>query len=306
MLNRILTQIPYPLQLEQKLPTRSFNVSYQLRKSNSEQQYLLKVLTTARDFEEREQELHIQQWLSAKNYSPPLKAWFSGKDYTWMLFSFELTRPFMPEQDLVRLVALLKRLHQMPIPPNVKMIKLQAKARSYLSQAYAYGSPLCPILRKLTTAIRKLRLPSQRHRPLCLCHLDLHPGNVLFTPDQLYLIDFETAGLADPLYDLAQLGFYLGFNEEELKALAYLYDSNMEHSKLDIYLSYQKLCRLIFLSYLSYRQCYRHGHLPELNPHLSKGENTFRALIKNYSLSLTLKQQEALEVDLFSAGLSLI
>ncbi|HEX7700682.1 MAG TPA: phosphotransferase [Kofleriaceae bacterium] len=35
------------------------------------------------------------------------------------------------------------------------------------------------------------------------CHRDLNPTNLIATPDRVYLIDWDTAGPADPLFDIA-------------------------------------------------------------------------------------------------------
>jgi aminoglycoside phosphotransferase (APT) family kinase protein len=40
-------------------------------------------------------------------------------------------------------------------------------------------------------------------------HRDINPTNILATPGRIYLIDWELAGLADPFYDLGQLGVWV-------------------------------------------------------------------------------------------------
>ena len=39
--------------------------------------------------------------------------------------------------------------------------------------------------------------------PIAPCHRDLNPTNLLATPERVYLIDWDTAGPADPLFDIA-------------------------------------------------------------------------------------------------------
>ena len=41
------------------------------------------------------------------------------------------------------------------------------------------------------------------------CHRDVNPTNLLATPDRIYLIDWELAGLADPFFDLGELGVWV-------------------------------------------------------------------------------------------------
>jgi hypothetical protein len=44
---------------------------------------------------------------------------------------------------------------------------------------------------------------------LVSCHGELNPGNILATPDHIYLIDWELAAAMDPFVDLAQLGMWV-------------------------------------------------------------------------------------------------
>ena len=39
--------------------------------------------------------------------------------------------------------------------------------------------------------------------PIAPCHRDLNPTNLIATPERVYLIDWDTAGPADPLFDIA-------------------------------------------------------------------------------------------------------
>lgn len=46
-------------------------------------------------------------------------------------------------------------------------------------------------------------------RPRQLCHMDLHPGNLLRTASGLALLDFDDSGVTWPAYDLGISAFYL-------------------------------------------------------------------------------------------------
>jgi aminoglycoside phosphotransferase len=56
------------------------------------------------------------------------------------------------------------------------------------------------------------------------CHRDVNPTNILATPDRIYLIDWELAGLADPFFDLGELGVWVcrDVGERALLIEAYL------------------------------------------------------------------------------------
>ena len=46
--------------------------------------------------------------------------------------------------------------------------------------------------------------------PLCVCHMDLHSGNLIDTPAGMFVIDFVDGGLASPLLDAAVGAAYWG------------------------------------------------------------------------------------------------
>ena len=53
--------------------------------------------------------------------------------------------------------------------------------------------------------------------PLCLCHGDIHAGNLLLTPDDFYVVDWDTAMLAPKEKDVMFFGGGIGnrWNREE-------------------------------------------------------------------------------------------
>lgn len=61
-------------------------------------------------------------------------------------------------------------------------------------------------------------------RPRVLAHIDSNVDNILFLPDgSLRLIDWEYAGMCDPLQDVAMCAIYSYYNEEEVDRLTSLY-----------------------------------------------------------------------------------
>ncbi|HEY4537938.1 MAG TPA: phosphotransferase [Erysipelothrix sp.] len=65
---------------------------------------------------------------------------------------------------------------------------------------------------------------SQIDRPHCLCHIDSVPENFLILPDKSQrLIDWEYAGMADPLLDIAMFSIYSYYNQKQIDALLKIY-----------------------------------------------------------------------------------
>ena len=65
-------------------------------------------------------------------------------------------------------------------------------------------------------------------RPKTLCHGDPNPGNVLITKKGYKLIDFEYAGMADPLSDISLFGVYVGFDAKKTFSLYEMYKKSLE------------------------------------------------------------------------------
>lgn len=64
----------------------------------------------------------------------------------------------------------------------------------------------------------------QMNRPKVLAHIDSVADNFLFLPDgQVRLIDWEYAGMCDPLIDVAMCAIYSYYNEEETDQLIHTY-----------------------------------------------------------------------------------
>ena len=61
-------------------------------------------------------------------------------------------------------------------------------------------------------------------RPSCLCHIDANVDNFLFFKDgSVKLLDWEYAGMCDPMMDISMCAIYSYYDEEETRKLARLY-----------------------------------------------------------------------------------
>jgi hypothetical protein len=85
------------------------------------------------------------------------------------------------------------------------------------SVAGVLGAPCAAAVEASVTALRA------DPRPQATCHNDLVPENVLVTAEGVYLIDFEWAGAAEPLSDVAGLWSYTGAGVADLDSLVDLY-----------------------------------------------------------------------------------
>ena len=63
-----------------------------------------------------------------------------------------------------------------------------------------------------------LCLVEKSDSPLCLCHIDAVQDNFIFTKEGVKMIDWEYAGMADPLLDIAMGAIYSYMDFSEAKA----------------------------------------------------------------------------------------
>ncbi|MEM7281360.1 MAG: choline/ethanolamine kinase family protein [Pseudomonadota bacterium] len=121
--------------------------------------------------------------------------------------------------DVVKRVAkFLRRVHSWPIPGH--RLSVADIAHGYLRKIRKPTQEHQSLLREVTRAAEELENLS---RPRCLCHNDPSYGNWI-EADNLILLDWEYAGVGDPLFDLAMFSYYhtLSFDAVKLLLQEYL------------------------------------------------------------------------------------
>ncbi len=125
-------------------------------------------------------------------------------------------------ERLEDVVALLKRFHRsgsvkgsFPIHRVVEWHARDASAHQVIAPP-AYER-LHQQSRRIEAAFAKAPLPPVP------CHNDLLPANVLFGEDQVWLLDFEYAGMNDVFFDLGNLAVNAGLDVANERRLLWLY-----------------------------------------------------------------------------------
>ncbi len=111
------------------------------------------------------------------------------------------------DDNVVRLAALLRRLHA--LPPELPPYALARVAESYVRRA---GTPTPRAARRAIELDARARRFEARHPPTVFCHNDLAASNVLDAGDALVLIDFEYAVSSAPILDLAGAAMMNGYD----------------------------------------------------------------------------------------------
>lgn len=122
-----------------------------------------------------------------------------------------------------KLAGLLRRLHALPVPAAVQYVDLPAVLQGYWRSLDAQVDLHADDLEVRTRAMN-IALESAQSATRCLCHNDVHHLNLMSDGQNLWLLDWEYAGIGDPFFDLAAVCCYHGYDAvlREQWLLAYL------------------------------------------------------------------------------------
>jgi hypothetical protein len=138
------------------------------------------------------------------------------------LFSEPRTR----EHALALLAQLLRRVHALPPPPGAA----RSDARAFLEGLWSGLAQGFLLPAFVGDAVRRvLDEPAPEHyRALALSHNDVNPTNLAFDGDQLFLLDWDTAGVNEPFHDLATIAVFLRMDDATCRTLIALHDDRPE------------------------------------------------------------------------------
>jgi len=127
--------------------------------------------------------------------------------------------------NAMRLAHLVRRLHELPTSPGTREVNLIEAMRGYLRTLDEHGHRPAAAMPQLRTRGEEVgRTLALDARP-CLCHNDIHYLNIV-GGSELRLIDWEYAGIGEPMFDLASICVYHSFSREERADLLHAYAVN--------------------------------------------------------------------------------
>lgn len=104
--------------------------------------------------------------------------------------------------NIRQIAAALRHLHALPAPGGIRTLDINALICGYWETLCFKSSELPPRLSRLQEVALR-RLAQRVEIKSCLCHSDLHAGNLIGYGEKLRLLDWEYSGLSQPLFDLA-------------------------------------------------------------------------------------------------------
>jgi thiamine kinase len=121
-------------------------------------------------------------------------------------------------ESIQRVAQWLRSLHALPPPGGVRRIDFDAALLRYCTALPASSVPA-----SLLAEVRDCQARIGRPARLVLCHHDLHHANILDTGEALKAVDWEYAGLGDPIMDLAGFAAYQQLDPDGSTALLAAY-----------------------------------------------------------------------------------
>jgi thiamine kinase-like enzyme len=125
------------------------------------------------------------------------------------------------EPILRRVVDALHRYHQgPPIPDSFSPFRT---VREYYALAVERAVPFPPEISRAMDLLARIEEAAGTGEPLCPCHNDLLPANLVDDGRLVWIIDWEYAGMGDPFFDLGNLAVNNQFGESHERLLLALY-----------------------------------------------------------------------------------
>ena len=124
--------------------------------------------------------------------------------------------------NIDRLGQLLRRLHGLEVPAGVRTVDLASTAQGYVRTLQERGTHSSLTSSALREVSDKAALELRKASTPCLCHNDVHHLNVV-DGDSLRLIDWEYAGVGEPLFDLASVCVYHRYQRSQRERLLSAY-----------------------------------------------------------------------------------
>jgi thiamine kinase len=129
--------------------------------------------------------------------------------------------------NIDRLAVVLRRLHSLDKPASVRVVDLAATVHGYLRTLDERGIRSGLTSQSLRECADATALQLRKDSSACLCHNDVHHLNVV-DGASLRLIDWEYAGVGEPLFDLASVCVYHRYRRSQREQLLSAYAAPSE------------------------------------------------------------------------------
>jgi amino acid transporter/thiamine kinase-like enzyme len=158
-------------------------------------------------------------------------------DYSVVVTRFAHGRPVTADEarrpDALAWVArALRAYHDHPVPAGLGPFCPYHAARHYYRLAVAKGVPVPPDLGPAVELADRLEAAAGPAADPRLCHNDLLLGNFIAVGDGVRVLDWEYAGLGDPMFDLGNFAAHAQLDEAGERALLLAYRGEVTDADL--------------------------------------------------------------------------
>ncbi len=182
----------------------------------------------------KEKELIILQTVAKMGIAPEVIAYIPPEGH--LVTKFIEGRHFTLQEirqteNIYRIVQILKQVHSIKgidaAPPTFERIE------NLIKNAESNNASFPDDFEQLFTHLQAIKTALTRvNRKLCLCHNDLASSNIIKNDSSIFLIDWEYAGMADPMFDLANFSINQNLDKKGDKILIHSYFGKVSQAYL--------------------------------------------------------------------------
>ncbi len=159
----------------------------------------------------------------------------------YLVTRFITARPFPPEEitqpeNIRRVMKVVRKIHSMPEIPGFFSVFRTVEDYTKIARRYNVEFPenFDWLIDRMHQAETALTITPE---PLCPCHNDLLNANFLIDDKQIYVLDWEYAGMGDLYFDLANFSDHHELSDEQDRWLLECYfgevsDKQIAHLKI--------------------------------------------------------------------------
>jgi thiamine kinase-like enzyme len=126
------------------------------------------------------------------------------------------------DDNIERLAEVLRRLHALDVPAGVRAVDLASTVHGYVRTLDERGVHRGLVSPALIECADETAAKLRKESTPCLCHNDVHHLNVV-GGGTIRLIDWEYAGVGEPLFDLASVCVYNRYSQPQRERLLRAY-----------------------------------------------------------------------------------
>lgn len=235
-----------PLEVK-PLASGESNLNYYVRTERGE--YVLRRYPTETLGVCRQQELRCQHAAAAAGLAP---APLCLNNHQQLLISEYVSggQPLqLSTERLTLLAATLAALHSLKVQTPLLAVSLYLRKLMHNSHMPAL-EPAASLFSALQQTAKKFEALTP---DIVLCHMDLHPGNLLWASERIWLLDFEYAQLTDSSFDLAAVSLHFKLTTAQEQQLLQDYYTRRRFADNQSALHYQQsICQRLALAKVLY------------------------------------------------------